>query len=555
MQPVDPEATPATARLLASLREVGASNAFLFGHQNTAFSSQSAQNRYVTSDVVTATGQYPAVVGFNLAQIKNRALRVALDEAKRHGAVLTASWEAVNPVTGGSAHDVEGNPVASILAGGPAAAQWHKMLDEVATFLRDLEVPVLFRPFHENTGTNYGYWWAESCAARDFQQLWASTQQYLWQRGVHNLLFVYSPAKPDRDYKGAFIYRYPGASQVDVIAFDYYGEHDISRGLASCCKITAEFAHREGKPVAIAEFGWQGGFASKGPQIQVSPSWFTDSFLHPVLNTPECRSISYALTWTNAGPAKYYIPLPHQASFPGFMELFRSDEAIFANRLARVGITKELLSSKASAGRSRDPPLARLPPPPSLRPPVHAAAKSQPPPPRPPHPQPHPRPHPLPTATHGTALSPPPPIAHLPPPHARPHAAVWPPPSVGAKPSPSPPDASLSQSMPSLSTPPPPPPPWPPVVVHKLGSLSEAVETRPPLVTPADAVRSSAVGDEAIPLLWTAAATATLLLAVGMMVRAGRQLLSAQRRRQRHYSPVVANGSGRRRHSQKPQRT
>lgn len=171
---------------------------------------------------------------------------------------------------------------------------------------------------------------------------------HLWNRGVHNVLFVYSPAKPDRDWYNAFRGRYPGADQVDVIAFDYYGENDISRGLASCCQQTAQFAAAEGKPVAIAEFGMQGGFGSKGAHYTISPRWFLDAFMRPVLDSPACRRISYALTWTNAGPEKYYIPLPHQGAHPSFAELYRSGKAIFAGEgLERLGVTTAMLDDES----------------------------------------------------------------------------------------------------------------------------------------------------------------------------------------------------------------
>ena len=38
----------------------------------------------------------------------------------------------------------------------------------------------------------------------------------VWARGVHNLLFVYYPAKPDRDYYQAFHYRFPGVDGLSV---------------------------------------------------------------------------------------------------------------------------------------------------------------------------------------------------------------------------------------------------------------------------------------------------------------------------------------------------
>ena len=346
--PVDQFASPPTVHLLARLHDIGNSDSFLFGHQNTGFSSQASQNRPVVSDILTSVGGFPAVVGFNLASIRNRGLRTALLDAQRRGAILTASWEASNPLTGGNAHDTQNATVAALLAGGTATERWKQMLDEAADFLRSLQTPVLFRPFHENTGTSY--WWAAgACSAEEYRRLWRLTQLHLWSRGAHNLLFVYSPAKPDRDWYGAFKGRYPGSDQVDVIAFDYYGADDISRGLASCCQQTATFAAAEGKPVAIAEFGMGGGFGSHGSQYVHSPNWFINSFLHPVTSNPACRRIAYALTWTNAGPEKYYVPLPHQPAHPGFLELYGSSSAVFAGpALEKLGVTSALLTEAPS---------------------------------------------------------------------------------------------------------------------------------------------------------------------------------------------------------------
>lgn len=119
--PCDPLASGSASTLLEGLRRVGASETFLFGHQNTGWSNQNAQSRLLESDVSRATnGDFPAVVGFNLAQIRNRNLRTAVEQALRRGSVLTFSWEAPNPVTGGSSRDVSGNPMRELLPGGSA---------------------------------------------------------------------------------------------------------------------------------------------------------------------------------------------------------------------------------------------------------------------------------------------------------------------------------------------------------------------------------------------------------------------------------------------------
>ena len=416
--PVDPAHEPAVARLLARLRDIGDSDRFLFGHQNTGFSSQRAQSQRVESDLVTAVGSYPALVGFNLAQIHNTALRGALEEAQQRGAILTCSWEAPNPSTGNGPHDTSGQALRAVLSGGSAAFKWAKMLDDASAFLKSLRGPVLFRPFHENTGNTY-WWGANSCSASEFLAMWRLTQDGLWQRGVHNLLFVYSPAKPDRDYNNAFHARFPGTDRIDVIGFDYYGADDISRGLVSCCQLTAKFASSIGKPVAITEFGMQGGFY-KGPHYRVNPNWFLTSFLHPVMS--ECRHISYALTWTNAGPQSFYIPLPGQSTYESLVALHRSGSAVFAgDALVRLGVSKDWLYSTSPSKAFRAsgalvPPSSRMPqaqsPPPPLPPlPASPPLPAPPPPPSPAPPpslsRPPPAASPLPSMLSSPALPPP----------------------------------------------------------------------------------------------------------------------------------------------------
>ena len=203
--------------------------------------------------------------------------------------------------------------------------QWSTWLVEVADYFRSIDAPILFRPFHENTADTY--WWGRSfCSADDFRAAWRFTQSRLWELGVHNLLFVYSPAKPDRDYQQAFKYRYPGSDALDIIAFDYYGANDISRGLASCCTQAAEFAASQGKVTAIAEFGVFGGMLAGA-----SAHWFIETFLWGLQSAPACDRVAYALTWTNSA-STYYVPLPGQFTYPGFLELYRSPQPVFANR-------------------------------------------------------------------------------------------------------------------------------------------------------------------------------------------------------------------------------
>ena len=84
----------------------------------------------------------------------------------KQGGVNTVSWHGNNPLTGGSAWDVTSKEVvASILPGGSKHELYVKYLDRLADFFLSLKtekgtyVPVLFRPYHEHTGS--WFWWGK----------------------------------------------------------------------------------------------------------------------------------------------------------------------------------------------------------------------------------------------------------------------------------------------------------------------------------------------------------------------------------------------------------
>ncbi|MFI9361375.1 glycoside hydrolase family 26 protein [Kitasatospora sp. NPDC053057] len=102
-------------------------------------------------------------------------------------------------------------------------------------YLAAHDVPVLLRPYHEMNVQDCSsrFWWAGQKPA-DYQALWKITYKYLVEtRGLHNLLFVWTPVSWDGapgvdpwDY-------YPGAQYVDVVGVDDYSgspAHPIGTG-------------------------------------------------------------------------------------------------------------------------------------------------------------------------------------------------------------------------------------------------------------------------------------------------------------------------------------
>ncbi|MEU0942828.1 glycosyl hydrolase [Streptomyces canus] len=92
-------------------------------------------------------------------------------------------------------------------------------------YLAGRGVPVLLRPYHEmNTAPGRGFWWAGQDPAA-FHRLWRLTYDYLVnRRGLHNLIFVWSPNSWNGSYGRDPRPYYPGGRYVDVVGVDDYSD-------------------------------------------------------------------------------------------------------------------------------------------------------------------------------------------------------------------------------------------------------------------------------------------------------------------------------------------
>ena len=238
MLPIDPDATAETRALLRHL-EVLEGRHVLFGHQDdfaygTQWSAEPGR-----SDVHDVIGVYPAVFGFDLGHIEIGADRnldgLAFDDIRgwiQHahalGSVVTLSWHADDVVSGGSAW-TKAETIPHLLPGGSHEQEFTTALDRVADFLagltdaNDRPVPIVFRPYHEHTGG--WFWWGKGLNTEaDFIALWRHTVDHLrLRRGLHNLLYAYSPDRrgidPDALADG-YLYGYPGDEYVDILGLD-----------------------------------------------------------------------------------------------------------------------------------------------------------------------------------------------------------------------------------------------------------------------------------------------------------------------------------------------
>jgi mannan endo-1,4-beta-mannosidase len=328
----DPQADSAVQQLSSRLYKL-MQHGVMFGHQDDMAYGVGWKYVHGRSDVRSVCGDGPAVYGWdlghlelgnacNLDSVPFDSLRAYIRAVHEQGGINTISWHGNNPVTGGSAWDTS-LAVTAILPGGGSYAAYTAWLDKLAAFMQSLKaangtpIPVIFRPFHEHTGS--WFWWGQhQCTATEFRTLWQFTVNYLgMQKHVHNLLFAYSAA----DFNNAeeYLERYPGDDYVDVIGFDLYqagSSQDYQRLLRQRLNVLKQVADAHGKIPALTETGLE-----NIPE----PQWWTQTLL-PALQE---HKLSYVLVWRNGRPDHYYAPYPGQASAEDFKKFHANGHTIF----------------------------------------------------------------------------------------------------------------------------------------------------------------------------------------------------------------------------------
>lgn len=326
---------------MKSLSETGAvmyahQDDLSYGHSWTPDSEECVQ-----SDVLDVCGDYPAIVGFDLGGIElgnpENLDGVDFDHMRRaaaahigRGGIVTYSWHARNPLTGGDAWDVSSDQVvAAVLEGGEKHEEFMEWLERVADFLESVKdgegrtAPCIFRPWHENNGS--WFWWgADLCSVEDYKALWALTYDYLvGERGLDGMVWAYSPGSTHLRDIG--MERYPGDDIISLIGEDRYDHGsddavhtDFVEGMRSDMEFLAGFASEHGLLLAVTETGQEGISC---------PNWWTGSLLPAVEGLP----VSYVLTWRNAHdrPTHFFGPWKGAACEEDFVEFCNSEKTLF----------------------------------------------------------------------------------------------------------------------------------------------------------------------------------------------------------------------------------
>jgi mannan endo-1,4-beta-mannosidase len=341
--PVDKNATKETVKLYNKLFEC-LDKGIMVGHQDALAYGHSWYKQTGRSDVKDVTGDYPAVVGWELGHIETGAefnldsvfftdMKRYIKETYDRGGITTVSWHGDNIITGNTSWDcVQDSVVRTILPNGSNHEKYLTWLDHVADFFLDLkndegnDIPVIFRMYHEHSGA--WFWWgSKQCTPDEYKRLWIMTVEHLqYKRNVHNLLYAYSPSETNDETH--YLERYPGDQYVDIVGYDCYvsgkGAEAVSKykdAMNHNLKIVTDYAAKSGKIPTIGETGME----------SILDSIYFTQTVYPVISQ---YKVVWVLFWRNAWESDnrnhFYAPFAGHSSANDFKE-FVSGAGILMN--------------------------------------------------------------------------------------------------------------------------------------------------------------------------------------------------------------------------------
>ncbi|MDE7275209.1 MAG: hypothetical protein K2N95_19555 [Lachnospiraceae bacterium] len=409
----DGNAADSAKQIYAYLQAVGNTDSVIFGQQNNT-SHKAGSSSLSCSDTMDVVGSYAGVIGLDgLALTGNEysaerylAEMESLDDAYgsvsgqiaavptqiekdviaaaaltnyniRNGAIATLSLHMPNfsvvsqtGVSGGpsyamydfsgySPNTLTGDVMNQILPGGAYHAAFTAYLDMVADYAHRVDGAVLFRPFHENTGS--WFWWgAAFCDSETYKNVFRYTVEYLRdEKNVHNFIYVYGPGSEAASVE-EYAERYPGDGYVDMVGFDMYHSNPAEgdafiANFSNELNIVERFASAHGKLVAVTETGAARDAADGDNQTALLKQgnerrdWYRE-----ILDVVKKSSASYYLVWANFSEKDgFYTPYVKSVKedqtkhghemMDDFIRFFNEDSSIFAvNQQQALGQIKSL---------------------------------------------------------------------------------------------------------------------------------------------------------------------------------------------------------------------
>lgn len=227
--------------------------------------------------IYKATGKYPAMNCYDFIHICfpdgngwiNYSDITPVTTWADAGGLVSLMWHFNVPTSEGSS-EVTARPgettfkASNALVSGTWENKWYYgQMDRVVSVLLKLQeagIAAIWRPFHEaagnathKSGTWKAWFWWGAEGAEVQKQLWTSMFDYFREKGVHNLIWVWT----SQNYNGdSSAYNsdadwYPGDGYVDIIGRDLYGS-SAAQNEQEYRELQARYPH---KMVTLAECG------------------------------------------------------------------------------------------------------------------------------------------------------------------------------------------------------------------------------------------------------------------------------------------------------------
>lgn len=239
-------------------------------------------------------------------------------------------------------------------------------MDIVAEYAKQVDGAILFRPFHENTGS--WFWWGVAlCDPATYQSVYKYTVEYLRdEKDVHNLIYVYGPGSEAASIE-EYAERYPGDTYVDLVGFDMYNSSPNAENnsawydaFAAELKIVEQFAKAHGKLIAVTETGTANNAEPGHNQTAMLTQGNPTDWYAKVLEMVSKSDASYFLLWANFGKTDgYYSPyvdgINQDGSLHGhelmdaFTKFYNDERSVFADtQKAALASVKNVAASSVA---------------------------------------------------------------------------------------------------------------------------------------------------------------------------------------------------------------
>ena len=340
------EETKTTDRLVNTLQRAVDNGKYIYGHADDTAYGRFWEYEPGRSDVKETVGDYPGLINWDLGWIELDSLenldgvpfeymRKEIVNQDARGGINSISWHLRNPVTGGDAWDTsDTTAVAQIVTPGTPANElmlgWIGKTADFIGSLKDAEgnlIPVMYRPWHEHSGS--WFWWgAKLCTPEQYKELWNMTRKVFDEKGIENVLWVYSPDKIYSEEE--YLERYPGDDMIDVMGIDIYhfdnedGIETYRNNIKTGLGIAEKVAKEHGKILALTETGLEG--------LPID-DWYTRILMPAIDQYP----VAFVCVWRNAQvnlkPEQFYAPYPGHPSAADFKLFYESPKTLFVRDL------------------------------------------------------------------------------------------------------------------------------------------------------------------------------------------------------------------------------